>query len=276
MLKRIGKRLLLIAAVVVVLLVIVGVGKTMLGNYVSIRGQHLNKYSSGSGGGMSGGYYRETVKRYDDYAVISIESAEWHSQDPTITEYRTDAAVMDELEAVVRKEKMNFWNRKKFTKMFIADGESESYDFDFDHADISFSSQIYPLKYRKKLEKLDSIVKKYLETAEKLPGLVNTKTDDEEYYYLPENELIIYVYSYVENSLGLRILNGTDEEIELAETYKIINADTGAVLFEDQTQYGRLFGGQTRDEKNIRLKERLDAGSYQLVFGDLIIPFEIR
>lgn len=248
----------------------------MFGNYVSIRGQHLNTYSYSSGGGMDGGYYRKTVKRYGDHALISIESAEWHAQDPTVTEYLTDVAVLDELEKVVRKCKMNFWNRKKFTNEFICDGESESYHFDFDDEDISFSSQIYPVQYRNKLSMLENVINKYIENGEKLPGLVNTKKDEEENYYMPEGELVIYVYSYVENSLGLRILNGTDKDVEIPENYKLINADTNIVLAEESNPYGGRFSENSRDEMHIQLKERLNAGNYTIIFGDLSIPFEIR
>ena len=273
--KRIKKRIILIAAAVAVFAV-AGVCKIMIGNYVSIRGQHLNKYSYSSGGGMTGGYHSETVKRYDGQALIKIESAQWYAQDPAVSEYLTDAAVLDELESVVRKHKMNFWNDKKFTNMFVYDGESQSYSFYFDDEDISFSSQIYPMRYRKKLAELDRVVDKYIETGEKLPGLVIPETDEEEHYLLPEGELVIYVCSYSENSLRLRVLNGTDEEIEIPDMYQLINADTGAVLLEEKTPYDCIFSENSIDEMNIGLKERLDAGNYMIIFGDLEIPFEIR
>lgn len=273
--KGIKKWLLIIAAVVVVVLIGMG-GITMFKNYVSIRGQHLNSYEYSSGGGMTGGYHSETVKRDGNQALISIETAKWHSQDPVVKEYLVDVAILDELEAIVRKHRMNFWNRKKFTNMFVADGETESYDFDFDENSISFSSQIYPLGYGKKLAELDKVVDKYVETAVKLPGLVNEKVDDEEFYFLPEGELEIYVFSYAENRLGLRILNGTDEEVEIPESYKIINVDTGVTLVEEETPNGGIFYEQTRDEEFIRLKERLSEGNYMMIYGDYEIPFEIR
>ncbi len=248
----------------------------MSGNDANIRGQHLNTYSYHSGGGMDGGYHAETVERYDDHALISIESADWYFQDPTITEYRTDAAVLDELESVVRKYQMNLWDGKEFTKEIVYDGATESYRFHFDEEDISFSSQLYPVKYGKKLAELDRVVEKYIETGEKLPGLVNPKTGEEEHDILDEDELVIYVYSYAKDSLGLRILNGTDEEIEIPETYKLINMDTGVVLYDEETPYGGRFSEHSRDEMNIRLTERLPAGNYQLIFGGFEIPFEIR
>ncbi|MCQ2540263.1 MAG: hypothetical protein MJ114_07440 [Acetatifactor sp.] len=157
----------IIVATVVILFAIVG-GIAMFRHYVSIRGQHLNSYSCSSGGGMTGGYNTESVTRNGDHALIRIESAEWHSQEPTVTEYLADPAVLDELEAVVRKFHMNFWNRKKFTNVFVADGESKGYHFKFDENDISFSSQIYPARYANKLAELHRIVEKYIKTAEKV------------------------------------------------------------------------------------------------------------
>ena len=135
-------------------------------HFVSIKGQQLVKYEYYSGGGMTGGYHRETVKKYDDTsAVITTEKAEWHNDEPEITEYKVDIAIMDELEKIIRKQKMNFWHRKKFSNVFIADGESMGYTFTFDDAEIDFSSQHYPAQYRNKLQKLDETVDAYLKNA---------------------------------------------------------------------------------------------------------------
>lgn len=245
-------------------------------NYVSIQGQHLNKYSYGSGGSMTGGYYRETVKQYNNRALITVESSEWHYQDPTVEEYLTDREVLNELEAVIRKYKMNYWNRKTFTKMFVNDAASEYYSFDFDNEAISFSSQIYPEKYRDKLAALDSIVKKYIDLGEKLPGLVNPAKENEAPYSVPEGELSIYVYSYAQDMLGLKVSNGTSETIELSERYKLINADTKEILVEEASSYNRKFSPHSRGEMDIRLKERLGAGNYKIVLGEVEISFEIR
>lgn len=137
-------------------------------HYVNIRKQNLVKYQYTSGGGMTGGHYSETVTIYDDTrALISIEETEWYDADPVIREYIADKAILDELENVIRRYHMNFWDNKTFTDMFIADGESRSYSFDFDDSGISFSSQFYPAIYRKKLDKLDEIINKYIAAADK-------------------------------------------------------------------------------------------------------------
>lgn len=134
-----------------------------LKNYVNIRGQKLNTYTYNSSGDMTGGHFTETIKRYDEkHAIIIHEKAEWHNSEPVITKYLVDIAIMDEIEIIIRKCSMNHWNRKRFSRVFIADGSSHGYSFEFDTVGIYFSSQYYPRKYRDKLNILDEAVKKYL------------------------------------------------------------------------------------------------------------------
>lgn len=132
-----------------------------LEHYINIKGQKLNEYYYSVGGGMTGGYYNEKIKREGDQAVIRTAEASFHNEEPIKNEYVVDASVLEEIETVVRKYKMNFWHRKKFTNMFIADGESESFTFGFDENSINFSSQIYPAEYGNKLKEIKEIVNKY-------------------------------------------------------------------------------------------------------------------
>lgn len=138
-------------------------------HFVSIRGQHLKEFRCSTAGDMRGGYNTVTVKKQDDtHAHITFEKADTHCQDPEISEYLADISVLNELENVIRKEKMNFWNRKKFTDMFVADGANTSYSFRFDKAHVDFSSQIYPQKYREKLNSFNDIISNSVANAEKL------------------------------------------------------------------------------------------------------------
>ena len=266
----------ILAAILIVAIsggIIFGLGK----HFVSIRGQHLERYHYSSGGGMPGGYYSMTVKRTDDgRAYICSEQADWHSQDPTISEYIVDASILDELESVVRKYKMNFWNRKTFSRMLILDGESSGHSFQFDDGDIDFSSQHYPMKYREKLQKLDDVITTYLQNAEPLPGLVNPNREEPESFSLTENELKLYVCAYRENTLEVRILNGCEEDTVLPYTYRLTDMDTAELIAaQDDDDTMTIYPGSW-DEMNIRLEERLDAGHYQLTLGEHVIPFEIR
>lgn len=262
--------------IVLILLLIVG-GIFMFGDhYVNIRKQHLNEYQYSTGGGMNGGYYHKTVKRYNDtLALISIENAEWHNQDPTVNEYLVNVSILDDLETIIRKYHMNFWNRKTFSNMFIADGESYSYSFEFDEKDIYFSAQHYPTSYSNKLSKLNEIINKYLEKAEKLPGLVNSNTDDE-CYELPENEILIYVSRYCKDRLYLKIMNGTDEEFDMPATYVLKNTDTNRIIQEDKIEYPRSVYSRSQNETSLSLNERLEKGNYKIIIGDIEIAFEIK
>lgn len=167
-----SKKLILTVAAVLIILTVGGVILMNTGHYVSLKGQHLKKYTYSSGGGMTGGYYSKTVEKTDDdKALITVETAEWHNNEPEVKKYIVDSSVLFEIEKVVRRYRMNFWHNKKFTKMFVADGESYSYGFRFDEAYIDFSSQIYPLRYRVKLKKLDEIIENYIEGAKELSSL---------------------------------------------------------------------------------------------------------
>lgn len=272
------KKIKWVIIVLVIVAVIIGIvgGITMFKNYVNINGQHLKAYKYSSGGGMTGGYRREVVKKYGDKAIICLESAEWHFQDPTVTEYLVDVAILDELEEIIRKGKMNFWHGKKFTNMFVSDGESESYSFDFDKSYINFSSQIYPEPYSKKLNELNKVVKKYLENGQRLPGLVSLEKDEDGNTIVPKDQLTIYASSYVDDTLKLRICNETDEDVELASKYLLTSADTGALVAEGEILYGCEFYKHSKSDRDIRLKERLLAGSYKITIGDLAILFEIK
>jgi len=115
---------------------------------------------------MTGGYYIVEVKKIDDSkALITIEKAEFHSDEPEKKEYLVDVSIMEKLEKLIRKYRMNLWHRKTFTNMFVCDGESYSYEFEFDNVRISFSSQIYPKPYGDKLSELREVVKEYVEGA---------------------------------------------------------------------------------------------------------------
>lgn len=133
-------------------------------HYVRIKNQKLNEYQYYTGGGMTGGYYREVIKRCGDTAVISIERADFHNEDPIMSEYVVNVSLLDEIEKIVVKHRMNHWNNKKFTNMFVSDGESKGYSFTFEESSIRFSSQIYPPIISEKLQEIDVVIKKYKDT----------------------------------------------------------------------------------------------------------------
>ena len=137
----------------------------MFGHRVNIIGLHLISFSYSSGGGMNGGYNRMTVTKDGENAVIATSEADWHGEELKEKKYTVSAEILNELEAVVRKYKMNNWHEKKFTDIFVCDGESESYCFDFGEETVRFSSQFYPAEYAGKLRELFKVIEKYISTA---------------------------------------------------------------------------------------------------------------
>ncbi len=127
----------------------------------------LDGYSYTRSGNMVGAYYCEEIRRGGEYAVLSITSAARHNEERKVSEYRIGAEVLPEIEAVFRKNHMKRWAHRKFTRIFVADGASKSYRFTFGEKVVSFSSQIYPERYRKPLEEIDEIIRIY--SAPKTP-----------------------------------------------------------------------------------------------------------
>ena len=249
-----------------------------LNNYVHIpKKERLNSYSYSRGGGMRGGFSREVVRKVDDKNVILTEEfTEWHAQDPRVTEYLTDASVLSGLENVFRKSRMNFWHRKKFTNIFVCDGESESYSFSFGNHYVGFSSQIYPKKYGNKLARLDEVLDACRKNAVRLPGLVNEYTDMNEPFSCPEGEIAFHVSRCCYDCLEVVVFNETDEPIELPYANRLLNADTGeeVAVYEDSDTVS--VGAGERYVYCATIRKLLNAGHYQLMIGDRTVPFELR
>lgn len=271
-------RWIIIGIIAIAVLIIGGTMFLNLKHFVNIRGQKLESFSYYSGGGMNGGGYNETIKKYDDEtALYTVSDKDWWYQDPTVSEYFIDAKVLDEIDAVVRKYHMNMWHNKTFTHEIVFDGESESYHFNYDDATVWFSSQIYPLRYYSKLKKIKEVINKYTKDVTKLPGLVlENPIEDFDTPFYTEGETRFYVYEYYDKTLGIKMLNGTDKDIEIVKDYKLVNADTGKVLYEDNNPYTYTLDETSNYEDYIRLSERLEAGNYKLTFSDVEITFEIR
>lgn len=123
----------------------------------------LTKYCYSVSGDMLGSFYGEEIKLIDENrAVLKISSKDRHNSELKETEIDIDAAVLDDIANVYRKYHMKRWERRKISRMFIADGASRSYDFYFDNGKSTrFSSQHYPTFYRNRINKLSAIIDQY-------------------------------------------------------------------------------------------------------------------
>lgn len=266
----------IIGAIAVVIAVAAVLAVTIGKHHENISGEKLNAYRFSKGGGMSGGYHSEDIVRKDGYALIRIESAEWHNSAPEVKEYKADVKIMDELEGIIRKYNMNFWDGKKFTDIFVCDGESSSYSFVFDDSYVSFSSQIYPKFYSDKLSEFKGIIQKYIEKAELLPALVPSGRTTEDDYNVPEGEMITYVRKCTSESLEVKIINKKSENVEIPIDYKVVNAETGDVLIEKKEDRIYSVYPKSQDEYTISLEKGFGAGKYNLIWNDMVMPFELK
>ena len=245
----------------------------------AVRDKELTEYRYSSGGDMCGGSHRDDIRRVSDTkAKRTIADRTWHDQDMTVTEYLLDIGVLREIEAVFRKYSMQRWHRKKFTDMFVDDGASYGYHFRFGREEVWFSSQIYPDKYGDKLQELRDVVKRYMETAERLPGLVRPETEDDEEYRgdTVEGEVTFEVFEYSDNLLEYRLGNGTGEPIRWKGSCALYREGTEEPVIFQEDELDREVEPSYRSEEAIRLPKELEAGEYRLEAGGYTCRFTIQ
>lgn len=244
-------------------------------NIKDVGENRLEEFIYSSGGGMEGGHYSITVKAYDDTrAIISIENQSWHSAAVEVDECLVDIQIMADIEAVFRKYKMEEWNQMKFTDEFVYDGESYSYYFKFNGFNIvSFSSQIYPEKYRNKLNEFDDIISKYKENGEKLPGLFHLKKNEEEEFNervkrLESGELTLVINEYSLGKLYFCVTNGMEESVNYYEdTYKLFKEGESEPLLTHVAEWEASISPREEREDALEGVIWLEPGKYYLEMG---------
>ncbi|MGN0577895.1 MAG: hypothetical protein ACI4J4_04685 [Ruminiclostridium sp.] len=228
---------------------------------------------------MNGGGNSTEISIIGGEVILTYSDTEWWYDDDDITEYKLDKAVLTDIESVFRKYKMQNWNNKKFSDMFVADGPSYSYSFRFDdNTAVVFSSQVYPTSYSEKLDELDKVIEQYKESAVLEPGLVTKEKTEEELVGkgTPDNVLVwIEVYEYSKDEIRYRISNGTNENVTVSNSVKLVRNSDGEVLYDESSEYPiEVFVNRT--EEVPVTSGRLEEGVYTLYAGDYSAEFEIR
>ena len=245
----------------------------------NVKNKELISYVYSSGGGMNGGGNSTEISIIDGEVILTYSDTEWWYEDDDITEYKLDKAVLADIESVFRKYKMQNWNDKKFTDMFVADGPSYSYSFKFeDSIRVSFSSQVYPVSYSKKLAEIDKVIEQYKERGTLEPGLVTKEKTDEELAGKnnPDNGLVeIEVYEYSKDRICFRILNGTNEDVAVSNSVKLVRNSDGEMLYNESSEYSIEVNATSANEEYL-LSGRLEEGIYTIYVGDYSAEFEIR
>ncbi|MCQ2555548.1 MAG: hypothetical protein MJ171_07845, partial [Clostridia bacterium] len=223
--------------------------------------------------------YSMDIRLLPDGKVMVTEKTEkaWYSI-PRVTEYYIDPSVMSEIEKVANRYHMAAWHNKKFSNMHVADGPSTGYSFDAESGDIWFSSQIYPTRYRNKLNELMDAIQPYCEKGEHIPGLVMPEfSDEEEIEKTQPNDGKVYMepYYYYSNYFYYRFHNGSEEKIDVPMCAKITELETGKVVFEKDSSSVSTVYEKRAEEFSVELMERLAPGMYLFTAGDYSFSFEI-
>ena len=243
-----------------------------------VKNKELISYRYSSGGGMTGGGNSTEISIVGDEAILTYSEKEWWYEDAHITEYRVDKAVLADIESVFRKYKMQNWNNKKFSDMFVNDGPTFSYSFRFDdNTGVAFSSQVYPASYSEKLAELDKVIEQYKESAALQPGLVTKEKTEEELAGkgTPDNGLVgIEVYEYSKDEIRFRVSNGTGDNISVSNSVKLVLNSDGEELYNESSEYSIEVNANTAEELSVP-SGRLEEGVYTLYAGDYSAEFEI-
>lgn len=244
-----------------------------------VKDKKLISYIYASAGGMNGGGSSTEMSCIDGEVFLTYSDTEWWYDDAKIMEYKLDRAALSDIEKVFRKYRMQNWNGKKFTNIFVADGPGYRYSFKFeDNTTVSFSSQVYPKSYRKKLAELDKVIEQYKERGSLEPGLVAREKTAEELAGkdTPDNGLVeLEVYEYRKDRIYFRISNGTDEDVAISGSVKLVRNSNGEILYNESSQQALKVNAATADEESL-LPGRLEEGSYTIYVGDYFAEFEIR
>lgn len=249
------------------------------GETPDVKDKTLVSFDCSSGGGMTGGGSSTTINLIDGETILTYSSTEWHHDDAAITEYKLDKAVLAEIESVFRKYRMQNWHQKKFSNLFVADGESTSYSFTFeDGTEVSFSSQIYPESYSRKLSEIKEIIEKYKAIGTLEPGLVPRERSPEEAAAIdhPDNGRVeIEVYQYSKDGIHYRALNGTNEDVTINRSVRLVRNSDGNVLCSESSEHPIKVRATSAADEYLTTG-RLEEGRYTLYVGDYCAGFEIR
>lgn len=245
----------------------------------NVKNKELVSYVYSSSGGMSGGGNFTEISIINDEVILTYSDKEWWYDDYDVVEYKLDKSVLADIESVFTKYNMQKWNGRKFTDMFVADGPSYSYSFKFeDGTRVSFSSQVYPKSYGDKLAEIDKVIEQYRERGTLESGLVTEEKTDEEMVGKnePHNGLVeVEVYEYSKDRIHFRILNGTENDVEVSNSVKLVRNSDGEILYNESSEYSIEVSAASSNEESI-LSGRLEEGIYTIYVGDYSTEFEIR
>ncbi len=96
----------------------------------------LERCSTSTGGGMTGGSRSATLKRDGDGgAVLEVREREWHGAREFTTVYRVDPAAFDRIAEMVNEYDLYAASRRPRSNVVVLDGDTTSVSFDYSKGD---------------------------------------------------------------------------------------------------------------------------------------------
>lgn len=240
----------------------------------------LNSYEQSYGGDMNGSYRSTKIKKIDEEnALVSISEAEWHSQEPVVSEYYVPASLMKKIETTFDDHGVYSYNNLPDLKTEVLDAGTTSYDFIYEDGEsVNFSDHnMIPKKGMEGIKEIDKMIEKAIKNSEKLPGLVLEDTD-QEYAWGRRGRTGVHVYTYREGVLGYMLMNNEDYDILFngdAILYKLDGEKKTEICSDEQDSPPRV-SPEGFEEFSIVPEKRLEAGKYVMTFGEYEEEFEIK
>ncbi|MGN0375182.1 MAG: hypothetical protein ACI4EN_06730, partial [Butyrivibrio sp.] len=127
---------------------------------------------------------------------------------------------------------------------------------------------------------IDKVIEQYKERGTLEPGLVTKEKTAEELAgkNTPENGLVsIEVYNYRKDRVYFRILNGTEKDVAVSDTVKLVRNSDGEILYlyNESSEYSIEVDATSAYESDIP-SGRLQEGIYTIYVGEYSAEFEIR
>ncbi len=251
-----------------------------------IRKHHapLTVYQYSYGGDMNGSSRKTRIQKLDDEtAMVTFSQADWHFQDPQVSEYIVSASVLPQIEEIFDKTGMYRYNDLPMSRFFALDAGTDSYYFRYeDYESVSFSgNNRIPRRGRNALREISGIISDAVKTGQKLPGLVQEKIPDDEMIDTvtgADGKITIRVFGYEEKELRYRIHNGTEQAIDLEGNVEVYRLDgESRTLIAESGNFDGVFhvSGPHFTDDYITLSERLEEGRYLICLDGIESEFEI-
>lgn len=222
----------------------------------------------------NGGYYKLTVIKTADGAMIDSVSRENSEKTAYHRHYDAPAEILTEIEDLFYSMSMHSWNDRAEKRTESYDMQPSEFSFTFGNENVSFNSDKIP-KRSGAIASLGAIVEKF--SVNENSGLVLKTVKNAENSSSEEKSVSASAVSFENGYLLAEIFNGGDENISFDPSFRLTKS--GSDLFEaEAVPCGNEFikcGTSSEIELDLNACGKLEAGKYIISFAEISFEFEL-